>query len=88
MAAVGSASNTVVPLETLAAEKMTRVLGTTRAQKLFAEIMEEIGLEKLSTPEELLKFAKALSLRPGFEGTVGNMLAVTAILRGARAAEP
>lgn len=79
-----STANVGISVETLAREKMSRVLGASRAQKLFAEIMAEIGLAQLSTPENLLVFSRALSRRPAFEGTVGTMLVVAAVLRGAR----
>lgn len=68
----------------LALEKMERVLGGARATHLFSEILTEIGLEELSSADDLLLFSRALSGRGAFEGAVGAMLSVQAVMRGAK----
>ena len=68
----------------LALEKMTRVLGEPRARQLFDEICTEIGLKGISSADDLLAFARALSDRGAFEGAVGAMLSVQAVMKGAR----
>lgn len=68
----------------LALEKMTRVLGEARARQLFDEICTEIGLNGISDADDLLAFARALSGRGAFEGAVGAMLSVQAVMKGAK----
>lgn len=71
-------------LEALAFEKMSRVLGPTRAQQLRTQVMTEAGLTRIADAEDLLRFAKVLMTRSGFEGSVGALLSVQASIRGAR----
>ena len=71
-------------LEEMARTKMVRVLGAARAEQLYDEVLRECGLGGITTPEHLLAFARALARRPGFEGTVGTMLSVQAVMSGAR----
>lgn len=68
----------------LAREKMTRVLGESRAAQLYAEILAEIGRDSLESADDLLAFARALSGRGAFEGAVGAMLSVQAVMKGAK----
>lgn len=68
----------------LALEKMSRVLGESRARQLYEEILVEIELENLSSADDLLAFARALSGRGAFEGAVGAMLSVQAVMKGAK----
>lgn len=69
----------------LALEKMTRVLGEARARQLFDDICSEIGLNGISSADDLLAFARVLSDRGAFEGAVGALLSVQAVMRGAKA---
>ena len=66
----------------LALEKMSAVLGRVRAGQLLRRILDDRRL-KLQTPQDLFEFSEALSAMGGFEGAVGAMLGVTAVLRGA-----
>ena len=66
----------------LALTKMTRILGEQRAHRLMTQISSSLGLE-LHDAEELLRFARELSTRGGFEGAVGAMLCVQAVMHGA-----
>lgn len=66
----------------LARAKMTRVLGEKRAQHLMSQIMASLGVD-LCDADELLRFADALSKFGGFEGAVGAMLSVQAVMHGA-----
>lgn len=70
----------------LALSKMTRVLGGQRAVQLHAAVLAECNLPHLATAADLAVFAEALSRRPGFEGTLGTMLAVDAICLGVKRA--
>ena len=71
----------------LAREKMTRVLGVTLGAGLLAEILENQG-NSLVTADDLYRFATELARRPAFEGAVGGMLQVTALMRGASPHRP
>lgn len=67
----------------LALTRLTRVLGASAGRRVFDETLTEAGLAKLTTADDLYLFAGILSNRGGFEGAVGGMLAVTAVMRGA-----
>lgn len=69
--------------EAIARAKMSRVLGSTRAEQLFRSVLEQTGLSRLQSAEDLLIFAQALAKAPAFEGAVGSMLCVTAVMAGA-----
>lgn len=69
-------------LRDLAWAKMARVLGADRATQLLSQLTSEMGIE-LSTPDELLALAERMKRLHGFEGAVGGMLGVAAVLRGA-----
>lgn len=66
----------------LALTKMTRILGEHRARRIMTQIMESIGVE-LRDADELFRFASELSKLGGFEGAVGAMLSVQAVMHGA-----
>jgi hypothetical protein len=80
----GTTARDSAGLETLAREKMSRVLGASRAEQLYGQIMAEVQLEALGTPDDLMRFARALTTRGGFEGSVGALLCVQATIRGAQ----
>lgn len=69
-------------LHRLAYDKMSAVLGPDRARTLMQQLLRRMGLE-LKSAQDLLKFADELSALGGFEGAVGAMLGVTAVMRGA-----
>ncbi len=66
----------------LALTKMVRILGEQRARRLLDEILACLGVQ-LRDADALLRFATELSTRGGFEGAVGAMLSVQAIMHGA-----
>ena len=69
-------------LHQLALDKMSAVLGPTRARHLMERILGRLGIE-LRTPRDLMRFAEELTALGGFEGAVGAMLGVVAVVRGA-----
>ena len=71
-----------VDFRALAVEKMDRVLGRSRARQLLARILADTGLT-LTTADDLYAFSAELAKLPGFEGAVGGMLSVEAVLHGA-----
>ena len=82
---VATAASTELHQFTLA--KMTRVLGPDRAGQVLARLLEELALE-LRTPQDLSRLAEAMTRLGGFEGAVGAMLGVAAVLRGAAPSPP
>jgi hypothetical protein len=70
-------------LEELALGRLSRVLGNATARRVFDDALAEVGLKRIQTPDELYALSGALSRRGGFEGAVGGLLAVAAVLRGA-----
>ena len=70
-------------LRQLAFDKMSAVLGPARSGHLLAQILSEHDLQ-LETPDDLHAFAAELTKLGGFEGAVGAMLGVRAVMLGAR----
>jgi hypothetical protein len=70
-------------LEELALDKLTRVLGASAGPRVFLEAMRELGLTRLETADQLHALAAIITRRGGFEGAVGGLLAVAAVMRGA-----
>jgi hypothetical protein len=66
----------------LALAKTSKVLGPDHAKQLMDQLLKELGID-LQTPNDLLRLSEVMSHRPGFEGAVGAMLGVAAVLRGA-----
>lgn len=66
----------------LALEKMSSVLGATRARQLLTAILDSTGLT-LESADDLYAFSLELAKHRGFEGAVGGLLGVQAVLHGA-----
>ncbi len=69
----------------LALGKMTAVLGAERARRLMDDILAEMN-GRLRSAEDLFAFGTRLTRVGGFEGAVGAMLCVRAVMAGARGA--
>ena len=69
----------------LAHSKLALVFGDEKAQRLVREIVADGGLAEISSAQDLLVFSEALKKLGGFESTVGAMLGLQAVLRGASA---
>ncbi|MEJ7597563.1 MAG: hypothetical protein WKG01_06600 [Kofleriaceae bacterium] len=61
---------------------MTRILGEKRAHLIMGQLLSTLGVE-LRDADELFEFANELSKLGGFEGAVGAMLSVQAVMHGA-----
>jgi hypothetical protein len=68
-------------IHALARAKMSAVLGPQRAEQLLEQLLREHGLV-LQTANDLHRFAAQLAKMDGFEGAVGAMLGVQAVMRG------
>jgi len=66
----------------LALHKAAVVLGEHRARVLIDRLLGDLGIA-LDTPRDLLALSDAMTKLGGFEGAVGAMLGVVAIMRGA-----
>lgn len=64
--------------------KLGAVFGRARAEALLAEGLAALDRPRIATPDDLYQLGQWLSQRTGFEQAMGSMLAVQAILRGAR----
>ncbi len=67
----------------VALNKVVSTLGPQRARTLVAEILHEIGLGSLSSPDDRLRFAVALMARGGLLEAIGRAIKIQAILHGA-----
>ena len=59
--------------------KLTRVFGEARGTRLHREVLGELGVPGLRSPDELLAFARRLAQRGGMEAAVGGLLGVAAV---------
>lgn len=75
-------------LHGVARVRLVRVLGERRGDLLMAEVLAEIGIERIADADQLYAFAKALVARGSFAGAVGGLLTVHALVRGARGEPP
>jgi hypothetical protein len=72
----------------LASTKLAKVVGEVEADSILRDAFKQLGLTSLSSADELYALAQNLSRRVGFVATVGALLSLTAVLRGARAQQP
>ena len=73
-----------LPPDALARQKLDKVLGEAKGASLYLAVLKEAGLARLVTPEDLLRFGRALERRGAIAGSIGSLLSVQAVLRGAR----
>ena len=78
----GDATESPGELHAFTLAKMAKVLGDHHARRLLAELLREHDIE-LRSPADLLRLSEVMSKLPGFEGAVGAMLGVAAVMRGA-----
>jgi hypothetical protein len=63
--------------------KLLRLLGPEKGAALIREIMRQLGLTEIRTPDDRLRFGGALIERGGLYEAVGRAIRVQAILHGA-----
>ncbi|MBA3500220.1 MAG: hypothetical protein M4D80_09930 [Myxococcota bacterium] len=73
------------PWLTIATEKLERVLGPERAPAIIDEILRELGLDTLESPEQLALFGQRLARRGGFLSPLGASLQIQASMHQTRA---
>ncbi len=69
----------------LARTKLAKVVGEAEADSILRDALKQTGLASLSSADELYTLAQNLSHKQGFVATVGALLSLTAVLRGAKA---
>lgn len=69
----------------LARAKLERVVGHARAPALVDEILRELQLDNLESPEQLALFGEHLARRGGFLSPLGASLKTQALLHRTRA---
>jgi PAS domain S-box-containing protein len=67
--------------ESVAREKLARVLGPAQAETVFPRVLKEMGIPALRTTADLERFAERLKARGGIEGAVGAALSVHMIMQ-------
>ncbi len=73
-------------LQRFALAKMGKVLGPDRAERVLTRILEDLRIDVLRTPQDLLRASERMSALGGMEAAVGALLGLAAVVRGARPA--
>lgn len=66
-----------------ALQKLVNVMGPDRARDLSEQILRQIGLQDLRTPNDRYRFGQALIARGGLLESIGRSIKIQAILHGA-----
>ena len=66
--------------------KLVNMLGRDGAEKMAAEIFQELGMRHIASPTDRLRFGDALIKRGGILEAIGRSIKVQALLQGAQAA--
>ncbi len=66
-----------------ACTKLDRILGAEKARLVLAEGMKQCNMASIGTPDDLFRFARVLERQGGIVATIGALLALHAVLRGA-----
>lgn len=72
-------------LHDAALQKIRRIFGSERGQRLADEILDNLGIAVILTADDLRGFATRLALLGTFEGAVAAMLRVHAVMSEAKA---
>ncbi len=72
-------------LHALARDKLVKVFGAERGEKLLSELLSELRIAAIRTPDDLAAAGEALKSRGQFEAAIGGLLAVQAAMRKSRA---
>lgn len=67
----------------LARAKLSAVVGGSKADALMRRMLKEMALDALSSADELYLFGQRLTAIGGFEGAVGALISVQAVMYGA-----
>ncbi|MFV8749859.1 hypothetical protein ACNOYE_04860 [Nannocystaceae bacterium ST9] len=72
---------------TPALQKLTNLMGADRGRRFFDQMLDQLGIDELATPQDSLRFGEALIEQGGVLASIGRSVKIHAILRGAQASE-
>lgn len=70
-----------------ALKKLINVMGPERGQSYYREILDELGLDELGSPEDSARFGQRLIARGGVLASIGRSIKIQALLHGARVSD-
>ena len=65
-------------------EKLINMLGIETATQLTTEVLKELQIERLRSPDECFRFGEVVGERGGMFSVLGRTIQTHAILRGAK----
>jgi len=68
----------------VARSKLTRVLGASEGEHVFAATLAKIGKQRLVSADDAYRFAQILKQDSPVIAAIGSMLALSAVIRGAK----
>lgn len=68
---------------TPALQKLTNLMGAERGRRFFDQMLDELGMTALATPQDSLRFGEALMEHGGVLASIGRSVKIHAILHGA-----
>jgi hypothetical protein len=84
----GASRPKATPWDAVALEKLCSVLGPEHGALVMAQVMEQMGLPSLETPDDLYRFAQHVAKLEGFTAAVGALLSLHAVMHGASGSTP
>lgn len=63
--------------------KLDKVLGAEKARVVLADGLKQCRMASIDTPDDLFRFARVLETQGGIVATIGALLALHAVMRGA-----
>lgn len=70
--------------QTVAREKLVRILGPAQGEAVLSRLLDEMGLEELQSVEDLAQFARRLKEHGGIESAIGAALSTHILMRRIR----
>jgi hypothetical protein len=71
----------------VARAKLARVLGAAEGERVFAATLAKMGKQRLVTVDDAYRFAQILKQDSPVVAAIGSMLALSAVIQGARPEE-
>jgi hypothetical protein len=68
-----------------ALQKLTNLMGADRGRRFFDQMLGQLGMNALDTPQDSLRFGEALIEQGGVLASIGRSVKIQAILHGAQA---
>jgi hypothetical protein len=67
-----------------ALQKLTNLMGPDRGRRFFDQMLGQLGMNALDTPQDSLRFGEALIEQGGVLASIGRSVKIQAILHGAQ----